>query len=344
MKISVVINNYNNQEFLTECLDSVLAQSRLADEIVIVDDGSTDDSMVILREYAEKNKTIRLITQSNSGQLAAVNTGIHHATGDLLFFLDGDDLYERDHLQQMESKWGMYPDTGLMYCRYNTFGDQELIDKLNREYGSKNHYIGHIDPEKCYDWGYSLALAYYLPEYFIGNVTSTISIKKSLASNLKIQEFINEHLFFKTGNADLYILLATSLFAGRKVYVPERTVRYRIHRNGATNDRKKSTKYAWDLSHHLIKSYLLSSHYLNEDIFDLLEIESLSSERETEAHTKLYQIARNRAHAIKAADKSMSLRGQLAKAEDRLNDIKRSKSWKITAPLRWMENKLRMHN
>ena len=138
-------------------------------------------------------------------------------------------------------------------------------------------------------------------------------------------------------------MLATSLFAGIKVYVPERTVKYRMHSQGFTDSQtgtNKYKKYNWELSHHIITSYLLSQKHLNDDLFDLLDHE-LSYKNE-EPHKKLYQIARDREKASKTENKSISLRHRLAKAEARLDLITKSKSWKVTEPLRWIDRKIRL--
>jgi glycosyltransferase involved in cell wall biosynthesis len=344
MKISVIINNYNNEDYILDCVDSVIMQSRKPDEIIIVDDGSTDKSINILREYARNHTIIRLLEQHNSGQISAVASGISHATGDIFFFLDGDDCYEKDHLEKIEDRWKMYPHADLIYCRYNAIGDEEIIEKMNVQFGTKDHYIGHINPEVPYDWGYSIALAYYLPEYFIGNVTSTISIKNTLVKNIRIQEYAKDHPFLKPGNPDFYLLLATSLFGGIKVYVPERTVNYRFRIGNVTSSRrlKENAKkqFKWYFNHHLIKSYLFSFDFVNESIFDFLESESLNEDDTKIAHKKLYQIARERANSSNYNHGSISLTGKLAKTEKMLLEMKQSKSWKITAPLRWIDNKL----
>jgi glycosyltransferase involved in cell wall biosynthesis len=89
--VSVIIPVYNAQEFLGQCIDSVLA-SELADiEIILVDDGSVDDSNSICKNYLERDARIKLIEQENTGAWATRNAGIMEATGKYLHFLDADD-------------------------------------------------------------------------------------------------------------------------------------------------------------------------------------------------------------------------------------------------------------
>ena len=99
MRFSVIIPVYNVEPYLTQCLDSVLAQTLGDWEAVCVDDGSTDTSPALLADYALRDSRIRVVTQPNGGLSAARNTGLDHATGDYLLFLDSDDWLEPQTLQ-----------------------------------------------------------------------------------------------------------------------------------------------------------------------------------------------------------------------------------------------------
>lgn len=100
-KISVIIPVYNVEKYLKECLDSICNQSLTDIEIICVNDGSTDDSLEILNEYALKDDRIRIITQENQGLGAARNIGFSHATGDYIYFIDSDDYIEIDTLEKL---------------------------------------------------------------------------------------------------------------------------------------------------------------------------------------------------------------------------------------------------
>jgi CDP-glycerol glycerophosphotransferase len=91
-RLSVVIPVYNVEEFLEPCLDSVLAQTYTDYEVVMVDDGSTDRSAEIAQRYVTLDDRFRLVSQENGGLSKARNTGTEHATGELLVFLDSDDM------------------------------------------------------------------------------------------------------------------------------------------------------------------------------------------------------------------------------------------------------------
>jgi CDP-glycerol glycerophosphotransferase len=91
-RLSVVVPVYNVEEFLEPCLDSVLAQTFTDYEVVMVNDGSTDGSAEIAQRYADRDPRFRLVHQENGGLSKARNTGTDNASGDLLVFLDSDDM------------------------------------------------------------------------------------------------------------------------------------------------------------------------------------------------------------------------------------------------------------
>jgi hypothetical protein len=93
--VSIIIPTYNRERFVTKAIDSVLKQSYGKFEIIVVDDGSTDDTREAVKAYADK---IVYIYQDNSGVSAARNTGIKHARGEWLAFLDSDDEWRSDYL------------------------------------------------------------------------------------------------------------------------------------------------------------------------------------------------------------------------------------------------------
>lgn len=93
VKISVIIPVYNTEKYLKECLNSVINQSLKEIEIICIDDGSTDNSLKILREYEQKDNRIIVLQQNNSGSGVARNAGIKKGNGKYISFLDADDNY-----------------------------------------------------------------------------------------------------------------------------------------------------------------------------------------------------------------------------------------------------------
>jgi glycosyltransferase involved in cell wall biosynthesis len=108
--ISVVIPSYNSAELLPEAVGSVLAQTRPAEEIVLVDDGSEDDTAEVCGRFGA---AVRYIRQANAGASAARNTGIAAARGDWLAFLDADDLWEPEKLELEVAALGRHPEAAF---------------------------------------------------------------------------------------------------------------------------------------------------------------------------------------------------------------------------------------
>ena len=94
VKVSVILPVYNASDYLHQCMDSIVGQTLKDIEIICVDDGSTDNSLDILKEYEQKDKRVKVIQQKNAGAGAARNNGLSIATGEYLSFLDSDDFFE----------------------------------------------------------------------------------------------------------------------------------------------------------------------------------------------------------------------------------------------------------
>jgi glycosyltransferase involved in cell wall biosynthesis len=101
---SVIVPVYNVESYLRQCLDSVIHQDYSNYEVICINDGSTDDSSDILREYEQEDSRIKIIEQTNRGLSAARNAGIKAATGEYIFFLDSDDWIEPDTLKILAQK------------------------------------------------------------------------------------------------------------------------------------------------------------------------------------------------------------------------------------------------
>ena len=104
--VSVLIPNYNYARFLDKCLGSVLAQTYDPVEIVVVDDGSTDDSRVVLEKYGSRIKTV---WQANQGQAAALSAGFTQCRGDIICLLDADDGWYPDKVQVIVDTFAAHP-------------------------------------------------------------------------------------------------------------------------------------------------------------------------------------------------------------------------------------------
>lgn len=98
IKFSIVIPVYNVAQYLMQCIDSVLNQTYVCFEAICINDGSTDNSLSVLNNYAKADNRVKIINQENKGLSAARNAGIRAAKGDYIFFLDSDDWLEPNTL------------------------------------------------------------------------------------------------------------------------------------------------------------------------------------------------------------------------------------------------------
>lgn len=127
-KISVIIPVYNTSAYLNQCLDSVLKQDFDDYEIICVNDGSTDNSLEILREYEKKSSKIKIINQVNSGVATTRNTGLKNASGDFLAFLDSDDFIKENYLSKLYNT-AIKTNSDVVICNFYRYYEQINLAK-----------------------------------------------------------------------------------------------------------------------------------------------------------------------------------------------------------------------
>lgn len=109
---SVLVSAYNAAHFLPTCLDSLLAQTLEDVEVLVVDDGSTDDTWALASRYAQRHASVRVLRlEQNQGQAYACNRALEMARGEFVCFLDSDDWYAPDALEQAVKVFRQYPQT-----------------------------------------------------------------------------------------------------------------------------------------------------------------------------------------------------------------------------------------
>ena len=116
-EVSIIIPAYNIAPYVGNCLESVLAQSLKNIEIIVVDDGSRDNTAEIIKSYADKDERIKLIQKVNGGVTSARLTGIHHAEGEYIGFVDGDDKIEHDMFERLLANAKQYH-ADISHCGY----------------------------------------------------------------------------------------------------------------------------------------------------------------------------------------------------------------------------------
>ncbi len=225
-KVSVIIPTYNCAQYITESIDSVLNQTYKDYEIIVVDDGSTDNIKEILVTYTSK---IKYIYQENSGPSKARNTGILNSNGQYIAFLDADDIWEPTKLEKQLPLFERDHMTSLVFCftkHVDINGNVFFID----EYDS--------------GWkGYAANRLLLRPL-----ATSSVLIKKN---NLQKVGVFDEKLLFSEDN-DLFLRIAARF---RFNFVSEALIKKRVHNQNLTGDETKFTRIINDQIRVLDKFY-----------------------------------------------------------------------------------------
>ena len=166
-KFSIIVPVYNVESYLAKCLDSILCQSYKDYEIIAINDGSTDNSSKILKEYVDKYDNIIVINQKNQGLSQARNNGVKEAKGEYIIFVDSDDFIEKDLLKKINDSLLNNPDLVRYQIRevsdkltdYNEESFTNLSGKDAFKKIVKYHYVENA-------WSYAIKKEYYLKNKF----------------------------------------------------------------------------------------------------------------------------------------------------------------------------------
>ncbi len=209
MAITCLINNYNYAHFLGDALDSALGQTMPFDEIIVVDDGSTDGSLELISSRYAQHPAVRVLAKENQGQLSCFNEGFACSTGDIVFFLDADDVYEPNYVEQAVAVYRRDPSFDFVFCAHRQFGERDSLQLMFSE---------------DRDLGYSVILTALLREW-IGGPTSCLSMRRSVLEKILPLPFPEA---WRT-RADDCLVFGSSLAGARKYYLAQPLVRYRVH-------------------------------------------------------------------------------------------------------------------
>lgn len=138
--VSVIVTCYNEEEYIGDAIESVVRQTRYdaISEIIVVDDGSTDESGEVIRKWEERCPKLRYICQENQGLPVARNTGIKCASGDFIALLDGDDLWLEERLEPQLDFVENHSEVGLLYTDVYSFSEGR--DEKRRGYCNRYEY------------------------------------------------------------------------------------------------------------------------------------------------------------------------------------------------------------
>ncbi len=210
-----LITNYNYSAFIEECIGSALSQSTSFDLILVVDDGSTDDSKSIIWSIVNRNPSVKLIAKENGGQLSGFNAAVNLIKDDdRVFFLDADDVYPPDYLELTLGKLALWP-VDFTYCKDYLF----TSSKSPLTTAIANSETAEIVPMTS-------ALSRAASCWF-GGPTSCITVSGSLFHKIFPYPFESDW----RSRADDVIVYASSIISSRKLYLPSINIGYRTHPN-----------------------------------------------------------------------------------------------------------------
>ena len=268
---AVIVTSYNDRAFVAEAVDSALAQTRAPEQIVIVDDGSTDGSPDVLRERYGADPRVTLLCGENGGQLVAFQRGVAAADADVLCFLDADDRWEPDYLAKIGEVYDSRKDVGFVFSDIVLFGDEK-------------RRIGYADD--AIDLGYT-AISTWALTYWYGAPTSALSMRKIYAQrslDLPAQLYLTWKLC-----ADNCLVYGASVFGARKYFLPTASVGYRIHgNNGWWSNRGPTSNFL-----NRLHSRGLIGHYarvagIDDSCLELAKLEYKTKPNPDWAETKRY--------------------------------------------------------
>jgi glycosyltransferase involved in cell wall biosynthesis len=216
-----IITNFNYGRYLPQAIDSILSQTRPFDEIIIVDDGSTDDSPEVLSSLSKRIEALKVFRlKENRGQLAAFETGIGQSNGEIIFFLDADDVYSQNYLATALDVYSNAPQCDFLFCRYEQFSNRSTLNRfVLPNYESK--------PEVT-DLGLTVVRTYER-KAFIGAPTSCLSLRRTVAMRLFPLPLHEDW----RSRADDCLVFGASLAGARKFRIECELVGYRVHGTNA---------------------------------------------------------------------------------------------------------------
>jgi len=225
MLVSIITASYNYENYISETIESVLNQTYSNWELIIVDDGSTDNSVELIKKYCSKDKRIKLYQHpeaKNKGLAETLKLGISKSNGEWIAFLESDDMWTKDYLESKNSVIKEYPMVNFIYNGINLFCD-------NAEYMSslKSGYLKRIE-KTVISMKYPASYIELLEnENDINHIPtfSVVFLKKDLLTNLDFNSPIKPFL-------DFYIW---SQILSRKecivYYIDKKLTHWRIHPN-----------------------------------------------------------------------------------------------------------------
>lgn len=238
-KVSIIIPIYNTAKYLPDCLDSILTQTYQNLEIILIDDGSTDNSSKIADDYATKDSRIKVVHQKNQGQSTARNHGLRLAAGDYISFIDSDDCIKSTFITDLLNAYTN--NTSLSICGIHY--------KRLRQHSAEDVYITPLRPRRSKE-----SLKTYILYLLATDGRLYSSVNKLYRAEFAKKCHFDEHLNFAEDTK--FVLDYLALAPGEPAFVLQPLYTYNFGTDTSTM-RAVSTSWSnWQTSYHNLKSWL----------------------------------------------------------------------------------------
>lgn len=213
--VSVLVSSYNYAPYVVDAIQSALGQDEPPHQVIVVDDGSSDGSPDLLRRHFGQAPTVTLIVQRNQGQLAAWLAAFIHATGDVIAFLDSDDVWAPDYLRRVLDVYQARPEVDFVYTNMQLFG---RIERPMQARGADR------------DLGCSVLLGAYVHRWQ-GTATSAMSLRRQLAE--RVFALPADMAAAWKSRPDDCLVYGGEILGAHKFYLDAPLVRHRQHGGNA---------------------------------------------------------------------------------------------------------------
>lgn len=225
--VNVLVSSYNYAPYVVEAIQSVLAQSEPPALIIVVDDGSSDGSPELLQRHFGHEPKVKLIAQKNQGQLTAWITAFAHATGDVIAFLDSDDVWETGYLRRILDVYATRPEIDFIYTNMQLFGQVD---------GPM------IRPGPDRDLGLSVLLGAYVHRWQ-GTATSAMSLRRGLTE--RVLQMPSAMVMEWKSRPDDCLVFGGEILGAHKYYLGTPLVRHRQHGANALNAFSRAPQHTY---------------------------------------------------------------------------------------------------
>ena len=253
--ISIIITSYNYEKYIKDAIESVTNQKYENWELIIIDDGSKDNSVEIIKEFCNKNEKIKLYTHKNNenrGLKESLLLGIEKSQGEWISFLESDDLYKPETLFERINIINLKPEVNFIFNDVELFGNKKIIDEFENSYAKSRLYLNNIK--------FPTNVLNILEKRNIVPTFSSVMVrKKELIKcdfNCPVKALLDHYLWIQLARENKFY------------YINEQLTYWRMHESSYLNNYEKNKIEKIEMKNKI--SNLLAKHYKNNILKQLL--------------------------------------------------------------------------